>query len=196
MAASRSGRNRGPRATAETDTAQGRAGARCRRAPRRAPVLLNPAVVSSADVVVIGGGAIGASTAFHLRELGDDVVLVERETLASGSTSKAAGGIRAQFADELNVRIALRSMAELERMDGIAWTGRLPVPARRPGRPRALPRRARAPAAARRPSRELSVDEALEIVPQLEPEGLLGRPSARSTATPRRRPSSSGTRAA
>ena len=58
-------------------------------------MLLNPAVVSSADVVVIGGGAIGASAAFHLRELGVDVVLIERETLASGSTSKAAGGIRA-----------------------------------------------------------------------------------------------------
>src|SRR3954465_1673797 len=84
--------------------------------------LLNDAVVTSADVVVIGGGAMGASCARHLRCLGvDDVVLVERDTLASGSTSKSAGGIRAQFADELNVRIALRSMAELERMEGIAW---------------------------------------------------------------------------
>jgi sarcosine oxidase subunit beta len=144
-------------------------------AARDTPLLLNPPVVSSAEVVVIGGGAIGAATAFHLRELGVDVVLVERETLASGSTSKAAGGIRAQFADELNVRIALRSMAELERMDGIAWKragylfllddeGDL-------GRFRAaleLQQRLGVP------SRELSVDEALEIVPQLDPEGLLG----------------------
>ena len=89
-------------------------------------------MVSSADVVVIGGGALGASCAWHLRELGvDDVVLVERDTLASGSTSKSAGGIRAQFADELNIRIALRSMAEFERMDGIALAARrLPLPAR------------------------------------------------------------------
>jgi len=67
--------------------------------------------------VVIGGGALGAATAFHLRRLGvDDVVLVERDVLASGSTSKSAGGIRAQFADELNIRIALRSLEEFESM--------------------------------------------------------------------------------
>jgi sarcosine oxidase subunit beta len=66
---------------------------------------------------VVGGGALGAATAFHLRRLGvDDVVLVERDLLASGSTSKSAGGIRAQFADELNIRIALRSLAEFEAM--------------------------------------------------------------------------------
>ena len=59
---------------------------------------------------------MGASVAFHLTELGiTDVVLLERETLASGSTSKSAGGIRAQFADELNIRIALRSIAEFAR---------------------------------------------------------------------------------
>src|SRR5947209_1063513 len=61
---------------------------------------------------------MGASVAWHLRELGvADVVLLERDSLASGSTSKSAGGIRAQFADELNVRIALRSLEELERFE-------------------------------------------------------------------------------
>ncbi|HEX3225310.1 MAG TPA: FAD-binding oxidoreductase [Gaiellaceae bacterium] len=65
----------------------------------------------------MGGGALGAATAFHLRRLGvSDVVLLERDALASGSTSKAAGGIRAQFADELNIRIALRSLEEFEAM--------------------------------------------------------------------------------
>jgi sarcosine oxidase, subunit beta len=76
--------------------------------------------VETAEVVVIGGGAMGASIAWHLRRLGgDDVVLLERETLASGSTRASAGGIRTQFADELNIRIALRSLAEFEAMDGI-----------------------------------------------------------------------------
>src|SRR3954462_517555 len=79
--------------------------------------VLNGAVVTSADVVVIGGGAMGASCARPPRALGvADVVLVERDALASGSTSKSAGGIRAQFADELNIRIALRSLAEFEAM--------------------------------------------------------------------------------
>jgi sarcosine oxidase, subunit beta len=80
-------------------------------------------IPESAEVVVVGGGVMGASVAYHLAKLGvTDVVLLERESLGSGSTSKAAGGIRAQFADELNVRIALRSMAEfqaLERVSGI-----------------------------------------------------------------------------
>ena len=160
-------------------------------------MLLNPAVVSSAEVVVIGGGAIGASTAFHLRELGVDVVLIERETLASGSTSKAAGGIRAQFADELNVRIALRSMAELERMDGIAW--------KRAGYlfllddPEDLERFRAALELQQRlgvPSEELSVERRERSSRSSSPTASSARPSARSTATRRRRPSSSGTPAA
>ena len=54
---------------------------------------------------------MGTSIAFHLAEAGvEDVLLLERAELASGSTSKAAGGVRAQFSDELNVAIALRSL--------------------------------------------------------------------------------------
>jgi sarcosine oxidase subunit beta len=64
----------------------------------------------SAAVVIIGGGVIGTSGAFHLAEAGVDVVLVERSQLASGSTSRAAGGVRTQFSDPLNVEIARRSM--------------------------------------------------------------------------------------
>src|SRR5919205_4065582 len=72
----------------------------------------------TADVVIIGGGAMGTSTAHHLAELGiTDVVLCERETIGSGSTSKAAGGIRAQFADELNIRIALLSLVEFRNFE-------------------------------------------------------------------------------
>ena len=40
------------------------------------------------DVVVIGGGVMGASAAFHLAEAGVSVVLIEKNELASGSTSK------------------------------------------------------------------------------------------------------------
>ena len=65
----------------------------------------------TASVLVIGGGVIGASVAFHLAEAGvADVVLVERDALASGSTSKAAGGVRAQFSDALNVQLGARSL--------------------------------------------------------------------------------------
>jgi glycine/D-amino acid oxidase-like deaminating enzyme len=62
-------------------------------------------------VVVIGGGVVGASAAFHLAEAGVDVVVVERAQLGSGSTRRAAGGVRTQFSDELNIEIAKRSLA-------------------------------------------------------------------------------------
>ena len=52
-----------------------------------------------ADVVVIGGGVMGASAAFHLAEAGVSVALIEKAALASGSTSKAAGGVRDNFSD-------------------------------------------------------------------------------------------------
>jgi sarcosine oxidase, subunit beta len=64
-----------------------------------------------AAVVIIGGGVIGTSIAFHLGEAGvDDVLLLERAELGSGSTAKGAGGVRGMFSDELNVRIGLRSL--------------------------------------------------------------------------------------
>ena len=65
---------------------------------------------ASASVVIVGGGVIGTSAAFHLAEAGVDVVLLEREQLGSGSTCRAAGGVRAQFSDALNIEIAQRSL--------------------------------------------------------------------------------------
>ena len=68
----------------------------------------------SAEVVVVGGGAVGVSTAFHLAEAGADVVLLERAELGSGSTSKAAGGVRAQFSDPVNIELGQRSLRAFE----------------------------------------------------------------------------------
>ncbi len=72
-------------------------------------------VPDAADVVVVGGGVVGTSIAFHLAEAGISVCLLERHQLASGSTSRAAGGIRAQFSDPLNIAIGLRSIEAFER---------------------------------------------------------------------------------
>jgi sarcosine oxidase subunit beta len=70
---------------------------------------------ATAEVVVIGGGVIGASALYHLAAAGcTDTVLIERDTIAAGSTSKAAGGIRAQFSDELNIRMALENIRRFE----------------------------------------------------------------------------------
>jgi sarcosine oxidase subunit beta len=70
---------------------------------------------AAAEVVVVGGGVIGTSIAFHLAEAGIDVCLLERDQLAGGSTSRAAGGIRAQFSDPLNIAIGLRSIDAFTR---------------------------------------------------------------------------------
>ncbi|MHB8468948.1 MAG: NAD(P)/FAD-dependent oxidoreductase [Gaiellaceae bacterium] len=129
---------------------------------------------------MIGGGALGAAAAFHLRRLGvEDVVLVERDALASGSTSKSAGGIRAQFADELNVRIALRSLDEFERFEELTGAD---IAFRQHGYLFLLDRDEdvetfRAAVELQQslgvPSRVLTPAEAAGIVPQLELDGLL-----------------------
>src|SRR5256885_16524792 len=65
----------------------------------------------SSDVLIIGGGVIGCSIAYHLTRRGcRNVVVVERHTIGSGSTVKAAGGIRQQFSCEANVRLAMYSV--------------------------------------------------------------------------------------
>src|SRR5215468_6265218 len=59
---------------------------------------------------------MGASIAFHLAEAGvRDVLVLERAALGSGSTSKAAGGVRAQFSDELNIALGARSLEAFTR---------------------------------------------------------------------------------
>ena len=68
-----------------------------------------------ASLVIVGGGVMGASIAFHLAEAGvPDVVLLERHELASGSTVKAAGGVRAQFSDSMNIELGARSLIAFE----------------------------------------------------------------------------------
>jgi sarcosine oxidase subunit beta len=70
----------------------------------------------AADVVIIGGGVIGVSIAYHLalRKAGR-VVLLEKGQLGEGSTSRCAGGIRTQFSTEINVRFSLESLKTFER---------------------------------------------------------------------------------
>ncbi|WP_028938672.1 NAD(P)/FAD-dependent oxidoreductase [Pseudonocardia spinosispora] len=137
------------------------------------------ALPAAAEVVIVGGGVVGASAAFHLAEAGVDVLLLERDELASGSTSRAAGGVRAQFSDPVNIALGQRSLDAFERF------------AQRPGGEIDLVQNgylfllddADDVAAFERsvalqnelgvPSRMLDVAEARRLSPYVRPEGLL-----------------------
>ncbi len=71
----------------------------------------------TADILIIGGGVMGASTAYHLARAGaGSILLLEREPyLGQGATGRCAGGVRYQFATEVNIRLSIASLAMLER---------------------------------------------------------------------------------
>ena len=68
--------------------------------------------MQTADVVIIGGGIVGASIAYHLVSAGcRNVVVLERESsLGKGSTGKSMGGVRAQFSTPVNIQMSLYSI--------------------------------------------------------------------------------------
>jgi len=68
--------------------------------------------METADVVIVGGGIVGSSIAYHLTEAGcTNVLVVEREThQGKGSTGKSMGGVRAQFATPVNIQMSLYSI--------------------------------------------------------------------------------------
>jgi sarcosine oxidase subunit beta len=73
--------------------------------------------MQTAEVVIIGGGVIGASIAYHLAMRGcKQIIVLERAAgMGEGSTGKATGGFRCQFSTEINVRLSLLSREKLLR---------------------------------------------------------------------------------
>lgn len=62
------------------------------------------------DVIVIGAGVIGTSVAFHLAKFGaKSVLLLERDTVGSGTTSQSSGILRTHYSVRENVELARRS---------------------------------------------------------------------------------------
>lgn len=79
---------------------------------------MSPAPPRAADIVVIGAGAIGAGIAYHLSRRGArDVVVLERDVVGAGSTSKAAGGIRVQFGTRVEIEFSQRGIAFFKRFE-------------------------------------------------------------------------------
>jgi sarcosine oxidase subunit beta len=139
-------------------------------------------VTATADAAVIGGGVIGLSVARELRRAGiDRVVLVEREAaVGQGSSSRANGGIRAQFSTRVNVEFSRFSIEDLERLQeehqglpAFRQTGYLLVT----GEADTAAKLREAMALQRSlgvETRWMEPPELLEMVPFLRPDGLVG----------------------
>jgi sarcosine oxidase subunit beta len=80
--------------------------------------MVNNSIPKTAAAIVIGGGVMGASTAYHLATRGiKKIVLLEKEEFfGQGATGRCAGGVRYQFATEVNIRLSLVSLPMLERI--------------------------------------------------------------------------------
>lgn len=135
-----------------------------------------------AEVVIVGGGIIGASIAYHLAALGmQDVVLLERELFfGAESTAKCAGGIRAQFTTPVNIQLSLLS---IQRFATFAEEMDLPVDFRQVGYMFMSPtpenwELAKQNAEFQRrhgvPVEALTPDRIQEMVPELETADLVG----------------------
>lgn len=74
-------------------------------------------VPSRADVVVVGGGCMGASAAFHLTRLGEKVTLLEQAHVASGATGHSGAIVRQHYESRLGIRLARRSLSFFQRFE-------------------------------------------------------------------------------
>jgi sarcosine oxidase subunit beta len=74
-------------------------------------------MTKTADVVIVGGGVLGSSIAFHLAERGVGVTLVEKDSLAAGPTGRSCGIIRQHYSHPITVRMALESLHFFENFE-------------------------------------------------------------------------------
>jgi sarcosine oxidase subunit beta len=139
-------------------------------------------VTTTADVVVVGGGVVGCSAAYHLAAAGAGrVLLLERAgAVGTGSTGACAGGFRFQFSSKINVEL---SIASVPMIVGFSEEHGLPLDVVRDGylfliRDDATLRRFTVAAEMQRSlgvdARVLQPDEAAQLAPGIAVEGLVG----------------------
>lgn len=74
-------------------------------------------IPAHADTIVVGGGCMGASTAFHLARRGEEVLLLEKGHIASGATGHSGAIVRQHYESRVGVRLAKESLAFFQRFE-------------------------------------------------------------------------------
>ncbi|HEY0078543.1 MAG TPA: FAD-dependent oxidoreductase [Pyrinomonadaceae bacterium] len=137
----------------------------------------------TAEVVIVGGGVIGASVAYHLAARGcRDVLVLERgRQPGEGSTGRATGGFRAQFSTAINVRLSLLAREKLLRFreeigveSGYRQCGYLFLASDESQLAALYAGQNVQKAEGLEEARRVSVDEAARLNPSIETEGLAG----------------------
>ena len=141
---------------------------------------------TGAQVVVVGGGVVGASVLYHLTKAGwTDVVLVERTELTAGSTWHSAGGMHTLNGDPNVARLqryTIELYAEIERISGQDCGIHMPGGVMLADTPESLDWLKMTHARGRYLGMEtelVSVAEAVELVPLIDTSALRGRPGRR-----------------
>ena len=138
---------------------------------------------NNAEIVIIGGGVIGCAIAYNLADKGvKDIVVVEKNYIASGSTGSCGAGIRQQWGTKMNCLLSRKSMEIFKNMNEILATKR-DIELKQGGylllaySKRELDQfkeNIKLQHSLNIPSELLTVKEAKEIVPQLNTEGVTG----------------------
>jgi len=133
-----------------------------------------------ANIVVIGGGSVGCATAYYLAKQGfEDIVLLEKRYITSGSTGRCGAGIRQQWGTEMNCLLS-KGSAEIWKTIG-EDTGYGDIEFRQSGyllitynkkQKKRLEKNLEVQNRLGIPSRQLTKEEAKEIVPHLDTENL------------------------
>jgi sarcosine oxidase subunit beta len=69
------------------------------------------------NVVIVGGGIVGLASAYYLADRGADVTVLEKASVGSGATDRAAGGVRTQFTTEVGISLSQESVAVWETFE-------------------------------------------------------------------------------
>ena len=139
--------------------------------------------MKSPDVIIIGGGIVGSSIAYHLTEAGcTNVLILEREShQGKGSTGKSMGGVRAQFSTSESIKMSLYSIPFFDAFDevmghpsGYRAQGYLFVANQQRHMDYLCENHARQVAAGLKSARLLKPDDVARIAPEIRHDDILG----------------------